>query len=417
MTMAADKQDKVLNFSSEREQSGTCSCSAEREKNQGKNFLNVPTLRFPEFSGEWEKYKLGDIMEFTKERISSSLLTEDNYVSTENMLQDFQGVACAHNVPENTNVMEYKQGDVLVSNIRPYLKKVWMADKDGGCSADVFVMRANRNVCTDDFLHHIVANDRFVGYVMSGAKGVKMPRGDKEQMKGYETALPSLIEQQKVAHLLAIIDERISTQIRIIEDLKQLRSALIELLYSQSQSNYKIGDMIVQVSNRNRNEKKYSVLSVNNRLGFIEQSEQFEDRTVASDDTSNYKVVNYNDFAYNPARINVGSIARLTSFEDGIVSPMYICFHAKQQILPEYLEYFFYTKYFHNEMLKRLEGSVRMCLSWDSLCNIPLTIPNIEQQRIVSKRISILTDKIIIEEKYKEYLMVQKHYLLKAMFI
>jgi len=176
-------------------------------------------------------------MEFTKERISSSLLTEDNYVSTENMLQDFQGVACAHNVPENTNVMEYKQGDVLVSNIRPYLKKVWMADKDGGCSADVFVMRANRNVCTDDFLHHIVANDRFVGYVMSGAKGVKMPRGDKEQMKGYETALPSLIEQQKVAHLLAIIDERISTQIRIIEDLKQLRSALYYQIFSSIQGN------------------------------------------------------------------------------------------------------------------------------------------------------------------------------------
>ena len=85
MTMAADKQDKVLNFSSEREQSGACSSSAEREKNQGKNFLNVPTLRFPEFSGEWKKCKLGDIMEFTKERISTSLLTEDNYVSTENI--------------------------------------------------------------------------------------------------------------------------------------------------------------------------------------------------------------------------------------------------------------------------------------------------------------------------------------------
>ena len=136
MTMAADKQDKVLNFSSEREQSGACSSSAEHEKNQGKNFLNVPTLRFPEFKDEWEKYKLGDIMEFTKERISSSLLTENNYVSTENMLQAFQGVTCANNVPKDTSVMEYKQGDVLVSNIRPYLKKVWMADKDGGCSAD-----------------------------------------------------------------------------------------------------------------------------------------------------------------------------------------------------------------------------------------------------------------------------------------
>lgn len=194
-------------------------------------------------------------------------------------------------------------------------------------------------------------------------------------------------------------------------------SALIENMYSHTPTKCKVGDVIMQVSIRNRDNTYSTVLSVNNRRKFIEQSEQFEDRIVASDDTSNYKVVKRNDFAYNPARINVGSIARLTAFEDGIVSPMYICFHAKQQILPEYLEYFFYTRYFHNEMLKRLEGSVRMCLSWDSLCNIPLTIPNIEQQRVVSRRISILTDKIIIEEKYKEYLMIQKHYLLKAMFI
>ena len=229
--------------------------------------------------------------------------------------------------------------------------------------------------------------------------------------------VPTTKEQERIAKLLDLIDERIETQNRIIEDLKQLRSALIENMYSHMPTKCKVGDAIMQVSMRNRDNTYCTVLSVNNRRKFIEQSEQFEDRIVASDDTSNYKVVKRNDFAYNPARINVGSIARLTTFEDGIVSPMYICFQAKQQILPEYLEYFFYTRYFHNEMLKRLEGSVRMCLSWDSLCNIPLTIPNIEQQRVVSRRISILTDKIIIEEKYKEYLMIQKHYLLKAMFI
>ncbi len=253
--------------------------------------------------------------------------------------------------------------------------------------------------------------------------GLRYAQGTKQQNLSYDILekfkirYPSLKEQDKLNFFISLLDTRITTQIKIIEDLKQLRLALIELLYSQSQPNYKIGDMIVQVSNRNRNEKKYPVLSVNNRLGFIEQSEQFEDRMVASDDTSNYKVVNYNDFAYNPARINVGSIARLTSFEKGIVSPMYICFNAKRQLLPEYLECFFDTQYFYHEMQKRLEGSVRLCLSWEGICNIPITIPTIERQKDVSKQISVIVGKISIEEQYLKMLESQKKYILSQMFI
>ena len=188
-------------------------------------------------------------------------------------------------------------------------------------------------------------------------------------------------------------------------------------MYNKSQANFKIGDVIAQVSTRNRGDNDYSVLSVNNRLGFIEQAEQFEDHLVASEDTSNYKVVSQNDFAYNPARINVGSIARLTSFDNGIVSPMYICFHTKRQLLPEYLEYFFDTRYFYNEMQKRLEGSVRLCLSWEGLCNILIAIPSIEQQQEVGKRIARLVDKIRLEERFLGILKIQKQYLLQAMFI
>lgn len=101
-----------------------------------------------------------------------------------------------------------------------------------------------------------------------------------------------------------------------------------------------IGDFIEQISKRNKDSAIKNVLSVSNSQGFIQQSEQFENRIVASDDTSNYKIVKRNDFAFNPARINVGSIARLTTFERGIVSPMYICFRTKDILLPEYLDYY-----------------------------------------------------------------------------
>ena len=137
------------------------------------------------------------------------------------MLQDYQGIIEASSVPINTNVIKFNKGNVLLSNIRPYLKKVWFADKNGGCSADVFVFKA-LCACIPDFLHYIIANDRFINFAMSGAKGVKMPRGDKEQMKTYAIGLPSIEEQKKIAKLLSLLDERIATQSKIIDKLQSL---------------------------------------------------------------------------------------------------------------------------------------------------------------------------------------------------
>lgn len=173
------------------------------------------------FRGEWEKGTLGDVSEFSKERVNTQNLSSDNYVATENMLQDYQGIVAASNVPTNTNVIKFCKGDTLLSNIRPYLKKVWFADKNGGCSADVFVFKALSS-CIPDFLHYIIANDKFINFAMSGAKGVKMPRGDKEQMKTYEIGLPSVEEQKKIAKLLALLDERIATQNKVIDKLQSL---------------------------------------------------------------------------------------------------------------------------------------------------------------------------------------------------
>ena len=197
--------------------------------NKDKKVLNVPNLRFPEFTEEWERCSLGHVTDFVKERISTDKLTLANYVSTENMKSDFGGINPAISIPNNTNVIHYKKGDVLLSNIRPYLRKVWAANSDGGCSTDVFVFRAKS--ISPSFLHYIMANDTFINYVMSGAKGVKMPRGDKEQMLKYVFSIPRIEEQYKISRLLHLLDDRIATQNKIIEDLKKLKSAISKHLF------------------------------------------------------------------------------------------------------------------------------------------------------------------------------------------
>ena len=389
--------------------------SAEREELRPKG--NVPNLRFPEFQGEWEKCKLGDIINFSTTRVNSSELNKDNYVSTENMLQDYQGIVKAKSVPEDVNVVSFSCGDILISNIRPYLKKVWKATFNGGCSSDVFVLKANDNI-ESDYLHYVIANDKFINFVMSGAKGVKMPRGDKKQMETYSLSLPQIQEQHKIVRLLSLLDERISTQNKIIEDLKKLKSAIIEIEYTpNTKTTSHIGNVIEQISKRNKNNAIQNVLSVSNRQGFIKQSDQFENRNVASEDTSNYKIVEKNDFAFNPARINVGSIARLTTFENGIVSPMYICFRTQENVAPEYIDFFFESKHFYCEIQKRLEGSVRQCLSFEGLCNIPFSLPSLEMQQRIGKRLFTLGQKIKTETDLLELLNKQKQYLLRQMFI
>ena len=198
--------------------------------NKDKKVLNVPHLRFPEFTEEWVNVSLKDVADFQKERISSGLLDESTYISTENILQNFQGVQSAISIPANTNVVAYKKNDILLSNIRPYLKKVWFSDRIGGCSADVFVLRSK--TCEPEFLYNVIASDKFINYVMSGAKGVKMPRGDKNQMESFSFSIPAVVEQRKISRLFQLLDERIVTQNKIIEKLQSLIKGLSQQLLS-----------------------------------------------------------------------------------------------------------------------------------------------------------------------------------------
>jgi len=272
------------------------------------------------------------------------------------------------------------------------------------------------NTQTDSQFLYYAIQARFPRYSQSIAVQAVpiLSKSSFEQLKNYR---PLLQEQQKIGSFLDLIDRRISIQNKVIEDLKKLKTALCEQLYNEHNPNSHIGDLIEQKSIRNRVGEDLKVLSVSNRYGFIEQSEQFEDLTVASEDTSNYKIVSLNDFAYNPARINVGSVARLKYFDKGIVSPMYICFHCKDNVRPEFLEHFFSTKFFYLEMEKRLEGSVRMCLSFEGMCNIPIHIPSYEMQMDIGKKITVLNDKLGLEESYSKNLKIHKQYLLSQLFI
>ena len=387
---------------------------------------NVPPLRFPEFTGEWKKFALSDFTERVTRRNKGNTCKLPLTISAQYGLVD--QITFFNKQIASTDMSNYyllKKGEFAYnksySGDYPWGAVKRLDRYNEGCLSSLYICFSLKPSVHSDYITHYFETAKWYQGISEIAGEGARNHGllniailDYFDTKHYLPINPQ--EQEKIATLFNLLTERIETQNKIIEDLKTLKSAIIEMSYNCGGEACKIGDLIVQVSERNKS-NKYPVLSVNNRLGFIEQADQFEDRTVASEDTSNYKVVSLDDFAYNPARINVGSIARLKDRENGIVSPMYVCFHTKTKLLPEYMEYFFETAYFQHEMFKRLEGSVRLCLSYEGLCNISMPLPTIEEQKKLSNRLSAIEQKIQLESKILETYRQHKRYLLQTMFI
>ena len=192
----------------------------------------LPKLRFPEFreAEEWDADDLGTVADFVNEKIPVGRVSLENYFSTENILSDYGGVARASKLPTTGSVTRFRPNDTLVSNIRPYLKKVWTADKDGGASNDVIVIRAKQRLLPQ-YLSSLLKNDAFIDYMMTGAKGVKMPRGDVDSMKGYLASYPTKAEQQKIAECVSSIDEVVAAQARKVDALKAHKKGLMQQLF------------------------------------------------------------------------------------------------------------------------------------------------------------------------------------------
>ena len=180
-----------------------------------------------------------------KEKADYNEADFDTYVSTESLLPGKKGRQAPSSLPQTGKVTVYKAGDILVSNIRPYFKKIWYADRTGTCSGDVLVFRTKQPE-QSGYLYSCMRSDAFFDYIMKGAKGTKMPRGDKKQMLTYkvasnpsgatvdfiESALSQASSSSKENHRLAALRDNLLPKLMSGEidvskvDLKQLNSHL-----------------------------------------------------------------------------------------------------------------------------------------------------------------------------------------------
>ncbi|MGI2314586.1 restriction endonuclease subunit S [Staphylococcus cohnii] len=178
---------------------------------------------------EFKEYKIGELVEYKNEKLLIENVNTENYISTENLLPNRGGKQAAGKLPNAKSVKKYDENDVLISNIRPYFKKIWQAESLGGASNDVLILNSNSENLSNDYLYYYLSQDKFFDYMTQTAKGTKMPRGDKKAILDYKIKLPNTKEvQDYIADLGKNIDKKIETNKNIIANLEELSQTLFK---------------------------------------------------------------------------------------------------------------------------------------------------------------------------------------------
>lgn len=390
----------------------------------------VPALRFPDFHEEWVNKSLGSYLtersEFPDEEYPLYSLTIENGITpkTERYERSFlvksekKAYKVVHPNDFAYNPMNVRFGAVARhrGNNKVLVSKYYN------------IFYGNKNI-DSEFLEAYLTSDKMLRYYN------RMATGSLEEKKrvhyldfvNFIKPFPSISEQKKIASFVESINSLIGNLRSQKKELEKYKKSVIQKIYAQeirfknSQgynfSNWEetlLGEYLTPSTKRNKDNTESLVLSVSNRKGFIEQSEQFEDHRVASKDVLNYRVVEKGDFAYNPSRINVGSIACLKNFDKGIVSPMYVVFKIKEGLLNDFFEVFIQTHIFKHMVKIGSAGSVRDTLNFEDLKLFKIKIPSIEEQqkivelvRSIESLIQLKTERIGQMEQWKKTLVEQ----------
>ena len=176
---------------------------------------------------------VSEIASQMRDRIPASAIRAEDYVSTENMRPNFGGLERASSSPPSGTLTAYQEGDILLSNIRPYFRKTWLATHSGGCNTDVLCIRANPTKCLPKYLYYLFTTDNFVNDYLKSCRGAKMPRGDVQRLLDYEFDLPDLPTQLRIAGVLGSLDEKIALNRKKIAELEALAKMIYDYWFVQ----------------------------------------------------------------------------------------------------------------------------------------------------------------------------------------
>lgn len=402
-----------------------------------KNKIRQPKIRFKEFSGEnadsWEQRKLSEVAEFNPK---SELPEEFEYVDLESVVETEM---IAHRTELKTAAPSRAQrlaktGDVFYQTVRPYQRNNYlfeMADNNYVFSTGYAQMRP---YIDSNYLMSFIQTDKFVKVVLDNCTGTSYPAINSNDLSNLEINIPKeSIEQKKIGMYFKNLDSLITLHQRKLDGLKKLKKTMLSKMFPKHGQNIpelrfqgftdsweqrKFTDITFLSGEKNKDNLPYESYSVTNENGFVPQNEQFENGgTMATADKRMYYIVSKNSFAYNPARINVGSIGYYDGPENVIVSSLYEVFKTSEDVDDRYLWHWFKSNNFKKLIEQYQEGGVRLYFYYDKLCMCSLPTPSIQEQIKIGRYFDNLDNLITLHQRKIDDYKKLKKTMLSKMFI
>ena len=388
---------------------------------------------FKNLPSGWRVVKLGDVFEKSFYGTSKTTSINGKYPvlrmgNMQNGTLDLRDLVYIDLEENEFEKYRLHKGDILLNrtNSHSLVGKVSLFDLDGDylTASYLVAFRPNLKVLNPTFSNNLLNTIRYQEKIRTIAtKGVSQSNINPTSFKNIiKIPLPPLDEQEKIAEILSTWDEAINLTINLIESKKQFKKALMQNLltakirFPQFKGEWKeirLGNFLEEKSERNTKNIDL-ILSVTNKFGFVTQVEYF-DKSVASDNTANYKIVRKGNFAYNPSRINVGSIALLESYEIGILSPMYVVFECLKNLDNRFLKFWFQSHSFMGNLFKYLAGSVRESLNFNDMKTISIKLPNLKEQQKIAEVLTSCDNEINLLNLKLENLKKQKQGLMQKL--
>lgn len=405
-----------------------------------RNTNTKPVLRFPEFIEDWKEYRLSDFLTRYSETNKDEEFSLDEILS----LSSHYGIVSRKELLEetysNVNHLSYKKtrlNDLVygksISASYPYgLFKV-NDFKDGLLSTLYYTFKVKENVLPkfiDCYFSHLNRANNFLKKLV--LVGDRYITADADYLLSGKIYLPTQkVEQKKITDFLIQIDNRIAQLTEKKEHLELYKKGITQKIFSQKLrfkdengkdfpewEKLKLGDLTVKVGAKNKENEQLPIYSISNKKGFVPQSNQFEglDSIERGFDITLYKIIEEKTYAYNPARINVGSIGYSGKLNRVLVSSLYVCFKTKKNVYDDFFNHYLDSYQFNKSVLRSTEGGVRQYLFYENFSLIVLNLPSIKEQEKIASFLNEISQQISLVNEQLEETRTFKRALLSKMF-
>lgn len=376
---------------------------------------------------EWEEVTLGEIADLQTGPFGSQLKAEEYVQNGIPVVMpiniDLSGTISinkiAHTTEEKASLLKkykLKNGDIVFSRRGDLSKIGYITNDQSGwlCGTGCLRARPKENIVSC-FLHLYLKQKNVANWLEDNSIGQTMKNINTDILSKLPIILPSYEEQKKIAERLSIWDSAIEKTEKLISEKEKLYKGHLNYFYVENENCIKLSEFAKEISRRNKNKEVTQVLSVTNKNGFVLPEQQFG-KKIASEDLSNYKIVEKGQFAYNPSRINVGSIARLDDFDSAVLSPMYTVFEINTNLInSDYFLHWLLSKYAIHQIKLCAQGGVREIVGFEDLKKMKIKSVSLKKQEKIAFFLNLQKSEISLLKKQLEQYKLQKQGLMQKL--